>query len=136
MASGNKYKALSTKLYKTLEDLKEIMKAQNNWHGEEINKIVIKNFKKLESDLKLDGEDQKHFKKQDFQRATTFKTGKPEFITSKGKYPSKIMEEEFEVESSEDLLMEESKTNEDKILTELFRANVEYFDFSPVSSIF
>ena len=132
MASGNKYKSLSIKLYRTLDDLKQIMKAQNTWQNDEINKIVIKNLKKTELDLEKD--EPKSFKKQDFQRATTYtgnKGRRSEFVSSRMKQPSKIMEEEYSQEdSSESQDKEDLVANEDKILNDLFRTNV--FSVYPV----
>lgn len=136
MASGNKYKSLSVKLYKTLEDLKEMMKAQNNWHQDEINKLVSKNLQKTGKEYHDFGDILKDHKKNDFQRATTFHNRRSAFLSSKGKQPSKIMEEDPSEEVSSELIhQEEAVPDEDKVLKELFRTNVEDINFSQASLI-
>lgn len=126
MASANKYKSLSMKLYKTLEDLKEIMKAHNTWQSDEISKMVTKNLKKPPQDLNIPLDLTKDSKKQDFQRAVTFNGGRrSEFLSARGKQPSRIIEEDTsEEESLEKITGEEIVADEDKVLRELFRTNV------------
>ena len=123
--SGNKYKSLSVKLYKTIDDFKEMMKVQNTWQSDEIARMVSKNLKK--ADLEAPNEEMKIFKKQDFQRATTYTGGRGSlFSNNKGKEPSKIFEEVNDSDS--EMIAEKNKVeaiaNEDRILNELFRTNV------------
>lgn len=130
MASANKYKSLAMKLYNSIEDLKSIMKTQNTWRQDEINKLVLQNAKRRDS-CSVSEETSRLKRKMDFQRAITITDGKSaknfkNFRGGKSPQAMAIEEIESDDDSTPSKAQEDMLEDEEKILAQLFRTTVDY----------